>query len=116
MWHAIGRTALAQLQSLLRGFLQDCSFPFGSVLTVQDLVALISEACVETGERNCTPLVTLCTFLSQIHSDDPSCRRRSRASMPCGWRKGCDQVRRALVATARRANGSRSRCYHGCWR
>jgi Transposase DDE domain len=74
MWHSIGRTALVQLQSLLRGFLQDCSLPFGSVLTVKDLVDLISQECVETGERLFTPLVTLCTFLSQIHSDDPSCR------------------------------------------
>jgi len=74
MLHAIGRTALAQLQSLLGGFLQDGSFPFGSVLTVKDIVDLISQECVETGERIFTPLVTLCTFLSQIHSDDPSCR------------------------------------------
>ena len=74
MWHSIGRTALAQLQSLLRGFLQEGSCPFGSVLTVQDIVDLISQECVETGERLFTPLVTLCTFLSQIHSDDPSCR------------------------------------------
>ena len=74
MWHSIGRTALAQLQSLLRGFLQEGSCPFGSVLTVKDIVDLISQECVETGERLFTPLVTLCTFLSQIHSDDPSCR------------------------------------------
>lgn len=74
MLYAIGRTALAQLQSLLRGFLQDGSLPFGSVLTVKDIVDLISQECVETGERLFTPLVTLCTFLSQIHSDDPSCR------------------------------------------
>ena len=45
MGHSIGRTALAQLQSLLRGFLQDGSLPFGSVLTVKDIVDLISQEC-----------------------------------------------------------------------
>lgn len=74
MLHAIGHTAVAQVQSLLRGFLQDGAFPFNSVLTVQDIVDLISQTCVETCDRLFTPVVTLCTFLSQIHSDDPSCR------------------------------------------
>jgi len=46
MLHAIGRTALAQLQSLLHGFLQDGAFPFGSVLTVTDIIDLISQECV----------------------------------------------------------------------
>jgi hypothetical protein len=71
MWHSIGRTALMQLQSLLQGFLQDDSVLFSSVLTVQDIVDLISQTCVETCDRIFTPLVTLCTFLRQIHSDDP---------------------------------------------
>ena len=74
MRHAIGRTAMAQVQSLLCGFLQDGAFPFSSVLTVQDIVDLISQTCVETCDRIFAPVVTLCTFLSQIHSDDPSCR------------------------------------------
>src|SRR5262249_6640512 len=60
--------------SLLCGFLQDGAFPFSAVLTVQDLVDRISQTCVETCDRIFTPVVTLCTFLSQIHSDDPSCR------------------------------------------
>jgi len=74
MLHSIGRTALVQLQSLLRGFLQDSSLPFGSVLTVKDIVDLISQEWAETCDRIFTPVVTLWTFLSQIHSDDPSCR------------------------------------------
>ena len=74
MLHSIGRTAVAQVQSLLRGFLQDSTVPFGSVLTVQDIMDRISQTCVETCDRIFTPVVTLCTFLSQIHSDDPSCR------------------------------------------
>src|SRR4029453_16429183 len=74
MWHSIERTALRQLQSLLQGFLQDDSVLFSARLTVQDIVDLISQTCVETCDRIFTPLVTLCTFLRQIHSDDPSCR------------------------------------------
>jgi len=65
---------MAQVQSLLCGFLQDGTLPFSSVLTVQDIVDLISQTCVETCDRIFTPVVTLCTFLRQIHSDDPSCR------------------------------------------
>src|SRR5215831_1578359 len=74
MVHSIGRTAMAQVQSLLCGFLQDGALPFSSVLTVQDIVDRISQTCVETCDRIFTPGVTLCTFLRQIHSDDPSCR------------------------------------------
>src|SRR5262249_1142224 len=74
MVHSLGRTAIAQVHSLLCGFLQDGCFPCSSVLTVQDIVDLISQTCVETCDRIFTPVVTLCTFLRQIHSDDPSCR------------------------------------------
>jgi hypothetical protein len=54
--------------------MQDGVFPFSAVLTVHDIVDRISQTCVETCDRIFTPVVTLCTFLSQIHSDDPSCR------------------------------------------
>jgi hypothetical protein len=74
MSHAIGRTALVQLQNLLRGFLQDGSGPFSSVLTGKDIVDLISQEWTETCDRLFTPVVTLWTFLRQIHSDAPSCR------------------------------------------
>jgi hypothetical protein len=74
MLNPIRGIALVQLKSLLRGFLQECSLPFGSVLTVKEVVAMIREELVETCDRIFTPLVTLCTFLSQIHSDDPLCR------------------------------------------
>src|SRR5262249_14339435 len=65
-------------------FLQDGAFPFGSVLTVTDIIDLISQEWVETSERLFTPLVTLCTFLSQIHSDDPSCRAAVAPQCPAG--------------------------------
>lgn len=66
MLHTIGRTVLAQLQNLLHGFLQDGTSPFGSVLTVQEILDLIRQECVETRERLFTPLVTLCTFLGMV--------------------------------------------------
>lgn len=74
MSHALGRTAVAQVQSLLHGFLQEGSFPVSTVLTVKDLVELMRQECVETADRIFTPVVTLWAFLRQMHSDDPSCR------------------------------------------
>jgi hypothetical protein len=97
MMHSIGRTAVAQVQSLLCGFLQEGSCPFSAVLTVQDIVDLIGQECVETADRIFTPVVTLWTFLSQIHSDDPSCRaavarlnatRVAQGLAPCSPRTG----------------------------
>jgi hypothetical protein len=76
MLNPIRGIALVQLKSLLRGFLQECSLPFGSVLTVKEVVAMIQEELVETCDRIFTPLVTLCTFLSQIH--------KRRSLVPCG--------------------------------
>jgi hypothetical protein len=74
MVHALGRTAVAQVQSLLQGFPQDGALPCSSVLTVQDIVDRISQIWGETCDRLFTPLVTLCTFLRPIHRDAPSCR------------------------------------------
>jgi hypothetical protein len=74
MRHSIGRTAMAQVQSLLCGFLQGGAFPFSSVLTVQDIVDRISQTCGETCDRIFTPVGTLWTFVSPIHSDAPSWR------------------------------------------
>src|SRR5215510_15452423 len=74
MLHSIGHTAMAQVQSLLRGFLQEGSCPFSAVLTVQDLGDRLSQTWVDTGDRIFTPMVTLCTFVSQIPRDAPSCR------------------------------------------
>ena len=64
MLHSIGQTAMAQVQSLLRGFLQEGACPFSTVLTVQDIVDRISQTCVETCDRIFTPIVTLCTCLT----------------------------------------------------
>ena len=72
MGHSIGRTALVQLQSLLQGFLQDGAFPFSSVLTVKDIVDLISQTCVETCDRIFTPLVTVEDNTSRADIDEYS--------------------------------------------
>jgi hypothetical protein len=55
MLHSIGRIAVTQVQSLLRGFLQDGACPFSSVLTVPDIVDRISQTCIETYDRIFTP-------------------------------------------------------------
>jgi hypothetical protein len=65
---------MAQVQSLLCGFLQDGAFPFSSVLTVQDIVDRISQTWVEPCDRIFAPVVTLGTFVSPIHRDAPACR------------------------------------------
>jgi hypothetical protein len=48
MLNPIRGIALVQLKSLLWGFLLDCSLPFGSVLTVKDVIDIIQEELVET--------------------------------------------------------------------
>ena len=71
--------------------------PCSAVLTVTDIVDLISQTCVETCDRLFTPLVTLCTFLRPMHSDAPSCRaavarlnapRVAQGLGPCAPRTG----------------------------
>lgn len=55
MRHALGHTAMAHVQSLLRGFLQEGAGPCSPVLTGQDSVDRISQTCVETCDRLCPP-------------------------------------------------------------
>lgn len=112
---------MAQVQSLLHGFLQDGACPFSSVLTGQDIVDRISQTCVETCDRIFTPVVTLCTFLSQIHSDDPSCRaavarlsatRVAQGLEPCspltgGYCKARQRLAEALLHDLMHQSGQR---------
>lgn len=121
MLHSIGRIAVTQVQSLLRGFLQDGACPFSSVLTVPDIVDRISQTCIETYDRIFTPVVTLCTFLSQIHSDDPSCRaavarlsatRVAQGLAPCspltgGYCKARQRLAEALLHGLMHQSGQR---------
>lgn len=134
MRHPIGRTAVAQVQSLLRGFLQEGPCPFSAVLTVKDIVDLICQECVETADRIFTPVVTLWTFLSQIHSDDPSCRaavarlnatRVAQGLAPCspltgGYCKARQRLPETLLSRLVPVSGQRLQqqpprawCWHG---
>ena len=109
MGHLIGRTAVAQGQSLLRGFLQDGGFPCNTVMTVHDIVDRLSQTCAETCDRLCTPLVTLGSFLQQRHSDEPACRaavarrnatRVAQGLAPCApLPGGYGQARQRLAAS-----------------
>ena len=63
-----------QFRFLRRQFLQDEDLPFGDVLSEE----LVSQALEDTGcswvDRIYTPLVTVWVFLSQVLSQDHSCR------------------------------------------
>jgi hypothetical protein len=88
---------------------------------VQDIVDRISQTCVETCDRIFTPVVTLCTFLSQIHSDDPSCRaavarlsaaRVAQGLAPCspltgGYCKARQRLAEALLHGLMHQSGQR---------
>ena len=63
-----------QVQFLRRQFLQDCDLPFTDVLTTEMVSQALITAEVVWKERIYTPLVTLWVFLSQVLSEDHSCR------------------------------------------
>lgn len=67
------RAALAQLRGFLRSFALDPGLPFAQVLSARSLLDVIRQEAGKTRDRIFTPLVTLCTFLAQIFSDDHSC-------------------------------------------
>ena len=76
------RTAVAQVQSLLCGFLQEGSCPFSAGVTVEDMVDLIGQECVETADRIFTPVVTLWTFCVKSIVTTPRAGQQSRVSTP----------------------------------
>lgn len=97
MAQTIRCTAVAQVQSLLRGFLQEGSGPFNAVLTGKEMIDLLCQECVETADRIFPPMVTRWACVSQIHRDDPSDRaavarlnatRVAQGLAPCSPRPG----------------------------
>jgi hypothetical protein len=111
MGPCIGRTAVAQVQSLRRGFLQAGGFPFNTVMTVHDLVDRLRQTCAETCDRLVTPLVTLGSFVPPIPRDAPSCRaavarlqatRVAQGLAPCAPRPGGYGTARQRLAASRR--------------
>jgi hypothetical protein len=63
----------AQFRSLFRSIVLDLDLLSHHVLAVANVTRIVAEEVGTTSGRIFTPLVTLCTFLSQILSDDHSC-------------------------------------------
>jgi hypothetical protein len=68
-----GRPA-AQFRSVFRCLVTDPGLLFHHILSAEHLARVISQEIGKTCDRIYTPLITLCTFLSQVLSDDHSCR------------------------------------------
>ena len=66
--------SVAQFRSLFRSFVLDPDLLFRHVLSAEHLAAAVAQEVGKTCDRIFTPVVTLCTFLAQVLSDDHSCR------------------------------------------
>jgi Transposase DDE domain len=66
--------AAAQFRSLFRSLVLDPGLLFHHVLSAEHLLRVVTQEVGKTYDRIYTPLVTLCTFLAQVLSDDHSCR------------------------------------------
>jgi hypothetical protein len=64
----------AQFRCLFRSLVLDPGLLFHHVLSAETLARVVAEEMGKTADRIFTPMVTLCTFLSQILSDDHGCR------------------------------------------
>src|SRR4051795_474440 len=64
----------AQFRSLFRSLVLDPGLLFNHVLSAEHLAAAVAREVGKTCDRIFTPVVTLCTFLAQVLSDDHSCR------------------------------------------
>lgn len=63
-----------QFRGLFRSLVLDPGLFFAHIVSAEILAKIVLEEMGETCDRIFTPLVTLATFLSQILSDDHSCR------------------------------------------
>ena len=86
MTHPIPATAGAQFRGLFLSLVLDPELLFGRVLSTDAVSQAIAEEAGPTGDRVFTPAVTLATFLSQVLSDDHSCR--AAVARLKGWRAG----------------------------
>ena len=86
MTHPTPATDHAQFRGLFRSLVLDTDLLFGRVLSEQTLWRAIAAEAGKTGDRVFTPAVTLATFLSQVNSDDHSCR--GAVARLKGWRGG----------------------------
>jgi hypothetical protein len=67
-------TTGTQFRSLFRCLVLDPQLTLGHVLSTGWIAAVVAQEAGPTGDRIFTPLVTLALFLSQVLSDDHSCR------------------------------------------
>jgi hypothetical protein len=99
----------AQFRSLFRSLVLDPGLLFHHLLSAEHLVRVVTQEVGESCDRIYTPLVTLCTFLAQVLSDDHSCRaavarllawRTARVLSPCSADTGAYcKARRRLPET-----------------
>jgi hypothetical protein len=79
----------AQFRGLFRSLVLDPGLLFAHILSAEMLAKIVLEEMGETCDRIFTPMVTLATFLSQILSDDHSCRGAvARLNLSCA---GCGE-------------------------
>ena len=104
--------SLAQFRSLMRSFVLDPGLLFGQFLSAEHRLQVITQEVGQTCDRIFTPVVTLCTFLGQILSDDHTCQaavnrliawRVARGLPPCSADTGgyCKARQRCLRRSCR---------------
>lgn len=88
-----------QVRFLQRQFLQEGELPFSDILSLETISQALKNA--EVAWNNCvyTPLVTLWVFLSQVLSQDHSCRIRQ--ARPVASRAQCRMVWRIVIGGCR---------------
>jgi hypothetical protein len=67
-------TSPVQFRSLFRSLVLDPGLLLGHVVPLEWLAQVVTQRCGKTVDRIYTPMVTLATFLTQVLSDDHSCR------------------------------------------
>jgi hypothetical protein len=84
--------AATQFRGLFRSLVTDPGLLFHNVLSAEHLARIVAQEVGKTCDRIYTPLVTICTFLARVLSDDHSCRaavarllawRTARGLSPC---------------------------------
>jgi hypothetical protein len=113
----------APFRSLFHCLVLDPGLLFHQILSAEHLTRIIREEMGKTCERVFTPLVTICTFLTQVLSDDHSCRaavarllawRSARGLPPCsadtgGYCKARRRLPETLLPRLVRDTGDRLR-------
>jgi hypothetical protein len=100
----IAHASLAQLRAFLRSFVLDPGLPFAQVLSARSLLEIITQEAGKTRDLIFTPVVTLCTFLAQLFSDDQSCQAAVLRLLAWRTAEGLPPARPTPAALARPAN------------